>query len=422
MSENILTMDLQLFADVDLNTQTTLSNDLSPEMKTFYSKDLIEMAKAKLVHAQFAEHKPLPKNGGKEVEWRKWSSFKKALKPLEEGVTPKGSAIAVGAVTKKVEQFGDYSTVSDVLELTAIDNVIVEITSKHADNAGLTLDTIARNELITATQVIYAPVVTSSGVTEVNSRAGLTKDAKLTPELIAKAVTQLKKNNAPKINGDYVCIIHPSVAFDLMRHKEWIDAHQYTTSENIYSGELGKLYGVRFVESTEAAVLVGADLTSTSRSITASAISGATITVSGVTAEDAKLLPGREVLLYTGSAYEKATIASATTTSITLTETPAATTVTKLYPGEGGKETDDEKCAVYECIFLGKGAYGDVELEGGGMETIVKQKGSGGTADPLNQRSTIGWKCTGYGVKILIPEYIVKVECGSTFSGVDEAN
>ena len=190
MSEKILTMDLQLFADIDLNTQTTLSNDLSPEMKTFYSKDLIETAKAKLVHAQFAEHKPLPKHGGKEVEWRKWSSFKKALKPLEEGVTPRGSTLAVGTITKKVEEFGDYSTVTDVLELTAIDNVIVEVTSKHADNAGLTLDTIARNELITATQVIYAPVVTSSGVTEVNSRAGLTKDAKLTPELIAKAVTQ----------------------------------------------------------------------------------------------------------------------------------------------------------------------------------------------------------------------------------------
>lgn len=422
MNEKILVMDLQLFADIDLNTQTTLSNDLSSEMKAFYSKDLIEMAKSNLVHAQFAEHKPLPKNGGKEVEWRKWSSFKKALKPLEEGVTPKGSAIAVGTITKKVEQFGDYTTVSDVLELTAIDNVIVEITAKHADNAGLTLDTIARNELITATQVIYAPVVTSSGTVEVTSRAGLTKDAKLTPELVAKAVTQLKKNNAPKINGDYVCIIHPSVAFDLMRSEEWIDAHKYASPENIYKGELGKLYGVRFVESTEAAILVGKNLTSSSRSITASSISGNVITISAISSDDAAALAGREILIYTGSAYEHAQIESATTTKVTLKDTPVATSVTKLYPGEGGKETDDEKCAVYPCIFLGKGAYGDVELEGGGMETIVKQKGSGGTADPLNQRSTIGWKCTGYGVKILIPEYIVKVECGSTFSGVDEAN
>ena len=423
MTEKILTLDLQLFADFDMNTQTTGTAGLSAEMKDFYSKDLIELASPNLIHAQFGSKKPLPKNGGKRVEWRRWSSFKKALKPLTEGVTPNGSKIEVGTITKEVEQFGDYSTVSDVLDLTAIDNVIVEHTAKHADNASLTLDTVVRNELVTGTQVFYAPVINADGsVTEVFSRAGLTANAKLTPEVIARAATILKKNNAPKIDGDYVAIIHPSVAFDLMTHEKWIDISKYKNPEKIFNGEIGKLYNVRFVETTEAAVFCGANLSSESRSLTASKIEGSTVTISSISAEDAQALIGREILLYSGAEYEKAIVEDATTTTITLTATPSVGAVTKIYPGEGGKETENGQCAVYGCIFLGKDAYGVVDLEGGGMEMLVKAKGSGGTADPLEQRATIGWKCTGYGAKILIPEYILRVECGSSFSGIDEAN
>ena len=218
--------DIQMFADVansingslvgtiagsgaygdvtNLNVQTTVTPGL----------------RAELVHNQFAEHKPLPKNSGKIIEWRRWSNFKKALKPLQEGVTPSGSALEVTPVTKKVEQFGDYSTLSDVVQLTAIDPLIVEYTSKHASNARLTLDTIARNELLNGTQVIY-------GNNKASRSALDPDDDHLTPELVAKAVTQLKKQNAPKINGDYVCIIHPSVAFDLMRSEEWQNVKQY---------------------------------------------------------------------------------------------------------------------------------------------------------------------------------------------------
>ena len=415
------------YGDVsNLNVQTTATPGLSPEMKEFYSKDLIELVEAELVHNQFAEHKPLPKNSGKIIEWRRWSNFRKALKPLQEGVTPSGSTLEVTPVTKKVEQFGDYSTLSDVVQLTAIDPLIVEYTSKHASNARLTLDTIARNELLNGTQVIYGGGKTS--------RQALTSSDKLTPELVAKAVTQLKKQNAPKINGDYVCIIHPSVSFDLMMSEEWQNVKQYDPKD-LYNGEIGKLYGVRFVESTEAAVLKGGALSSDCRYLEVEKVEDnttyTTITLKkAITGAERKAIYGAEVLLWTGTAYEIATLetlgsdpaADASITTLNTTEPIVADHVEVIYPGGGGIETNNETTAVYPCIFLGKGAYGDVELSGGGMETIVKPLGSGGTEDPLNQRGTIGWKCTGYGVKILIPEYIVRVEVGSTCSGTDEAN
>ena len=72
----------------------------------------------------------------------------------------------------------------------------------------------------------------------------------LTPTEVNKAVTTLKKAHAPTINGKYVGIIHPSVAFDLRQSKEWVEAHKYAAVTELFNGEIGELHGVRFIEST----------------------------------------------------------------------------------------------------------------------------------------------------------------------------
>ena len=82
-------MNLRLF-DTPLNTTT--SSGMTAEMKTFYSKYLIENAKPALVYDQFGQKHNIPKNGGKTIEFRKYSPLPKATTPLTEGVTPAGKA------------------------------------------------------------------------------------------------------------------------------------------------------------------------------------------------------------------------------------------------------------------------------------------------------------------------------------------
>ena len=215
--------DLQVFAQE--NTQTT--GGLSAEMKTYYG---------------MAATKPLPTGGGKTVEWRKFGSFDKALTPLTEGVTPDGSGISVSYITKELAQYGDYTTVSDMLDLTAIDDVVLEITDRHGANMGLTLDTVTRNEIQQGKQVLYAPAIGADGrKTEVTARGALTAACRLTSEMVAKAATQLKKMNAPTFDGKYVCILHPSVAFDLRQDIVVIEPahtlchHRNTPNTNYYN-------------------------------------------------------------------------------------------------------------------------------------------------------------------------------------------
>ena len=334
---------IQLFA-VQTTLLNTTGNDLSPEMKTYYDMNLIDYAQAALVHDQFGQKRPIPAGKGKTIEFRSFSPLAKALTALTEGVTPSGNILDVKYITAEVHQYGDYIVQSDVLELTALDNTILEATKILGRQAGLTLDTITRDVLNAGTNVMYAPKINAStgAETAVTSRANLDATAVLTVDLVEQAVTELRAQNAPTFDGYYVCILHPYAAYDLMRDPDWRKPHEYVDTQNIYQGELGQIGGCRFVASTEA----------------------------------------------------------------------------KIWRGTGCPTN----LSVFSCLFIGEGAYGVTEIEGGGLQTIVKQKGSAGTADPLDQRSSVGWKALKT-AEILIPTYLIRLECcSSRYSATAQAN
>jgi len=326
----LLPINLSLF---DGNTNVTTDSGLSDEMKTYYSDYLIDLAEPELVHDQFAQKHPIPKNGGKIIEFRKYSPLPKLTTPLTEGVTPDGQKLTMSVITAQVAQYGGFVELSDILLLTAIDNNLVQATKLLGSQAGRTLDTITREVLNGGTNVQYAEG-------QVASRSALyftdeTDNCNLTVDAVRRAVRYLKVMNAKRINGYFAGIIHPDCSYDLMSDPKWVNVKSYSDPEGIYEGEIGRIEGVRFVESSEA----------------------------------------------------------------------------KVFTGEGSGSRD-----VYSTLIIGDNAYGTTEIEGGGLQHIVKQLGSAGTADPLNQRATAGWKATKV-AKRLVEEYMVRIETTSTFTG-----
>ncbi len=436
------TLDLQLFGagDVVHGTQGYVNannanaseayneNGLSAEMKTFYDKTLIELAKPALVFDQLGQKRPIPAGGGQTIEFRRFNSLPKATTPIIEGVTPTGSKLTVTPVTATVDQYGDYVELTDMIELTSVDPIVVEATRQLADQAGRTIDTVVRNQIMGGTNVIYCPNVDEDGnETEVETRYEITENSKLRVKDVFKAAAQLKAMNAPTINGSYVAVIHPYVAYDLMQDAEgkWIDIQKYAAPENILSGEIGTLGGVRFVQSSEAKIYCGTDLTATSKNavvteyknnasdttVTAGEATPYRATVNGATNE----LLGREVLYCKSSgevlAHADIKGVNANTGNVYF-KAPLGITYTSgdyLAPGEGGKDG----IATFATLFIGANAYGTTDIAGGGIEHIVKQKGYGN--DPLNQRSSVGWKATKVAAR-LVEEYMIRVESASSFS------
>lgn len=407
-------LNIKLFDATDYNVQTTTSSDLSDEMKTYYSEYLIDLVEPHLVHDQFAQKKNIPKGSGKTIEFRKYSPLAKALTPLVEGVTPKGNKLSVSTITAEVYQYGDYIAVSDILTLAAIDNNIVQATKILGSQAGRTLDTVTREVMAGGTNVLYAPDIDNPD-TEIIGRQFITPKNKFTADCAFQAKAILSGMNATRINGDtFVAIIHPYAAYDLMRDPEWIDIKKYD-SDDYYKGEIGKIGGIRFVESTEAKIFYGEDLAADARELKVTGISGSTVTFSGGTVETDSLA-GRMVIIE-DNVYA---IVSNTSTTFTLSEEPATDAITiddVIYPGEGGAEG----CAVFAVTVIGENAYATTNIEGGGLEHIFKGLGSSGAADPLNQRATAGWKAT-KAAERLVEEYMLRVECGSKYSTKAKAN
>jgi N4-gp56 family major capsid protein len=381
-------------------------------MKVFYSDYLIDNAVPNLVHDQFGQKHPIPKGRGKTIEFRKYAPLPKALTPLQEGVTPSGNSLTVSTITATVAQYGDYIELSDILLLTAIDNNLLHATKLLGNQAGETLDTITREVLNSGTNIQYAEGQVIARYQLVGGESS--GNHYFTVECVRRAVRTLKNNKAKKINGYYVGIIHPDVAYDLMGDDDWVSASEYAGSTQIFEGEIGKIHGVRFVETTEAKIFHAADLTSTSRTLTVASYSSKVITIAeALTEAQAAALAGRLIIvdgyLYTVASAAAGTAGNATITiSETPTHNPAANDI--IYPGEAGAKGRD----VYSTLILGEDAYGVTEITGGGLENIVKQLGSAGTADPLNQRATTGWKATKT-AEILVENYMVRVETASTF-------
>ena len=239
------------------------ANSLSGELKTFYDTELLENARVELFYAQFAKKQTLPANHGTTVEWRKWNTFAKAGQ-LQEGVIPTGQKFGMSSKTGSINQYGTYATVSDKLEMRAYDDVILGATEEMGASAAETQETLIRDALLVNTNVLYCENITLSTGASAGTptapgemEASATVMSLLTPDMVAKAVTKLKKDRVPTINGKYYAVIHPSVAYDLRKSKEWIEAHKYAATTEIFNGEIGELHGCRFIENVFAPILGG---------------------------------------------------------------------------------------------------------------------------------------------------------------------
>ncbi len=310
-------------AYTNTDTNMTTSSALSAGMQTYYNRELLRTFEPNLVHLQFGDEHRMPPHSGLVMNMRKLIPLETNTKALSEGDPGESVMLAETDVTVQLQQYGEYARCTDKLDLTHLDMDIMRRTKLFGDAGARSIDAVVREELAKCANVIYAGGKAS--------RAELTAADKLTSRELRKAVKTLKKNHAQTFGGYFVAIIGPDTMYDLQEDEAFVKVSQYQDKENIYTGEVGRLFGVRLVETTEA----------------------------------------------------------------------------KIFEGAGTDGAD-----VASVIVLGQYAYGVTSLKGAKPRMIVKPAGSAGTADPLDQISTVGWKMDGFGAKLLQPEYAVRIECG----------
>lgn len=213
----------------------------------------------------------------------------------------------------------------------------------------------------------------------------------------------------------------------------WTDVAEYQDKQKIEKYELGKIYKVKFYESTNAMTFKAQTyIYGTTAAITASANfvanSKKIMTAAKITEDEARAMTGK--MLY--AQYTDSTVAynypvciervnvTASGADIFIRYEPAATITAnwttaksfKLVPYGGGASG----ATVFSTLVYGKDAFGVVELGGSGknVEIIINPPGSAGAADPLRQRGSIAWKVKGFAAVILQDNNIVRIEGGAT--------
>ena len=319
------------------NTTTT---QIPAEVNAFYDRTLLDRAVAAFIHTMFAQVRDLPKNAGTlNIKFRRYGNLTAATTALSEGITPAGSQLSVTDITATVAQYGDFVTITDVLDFSSQDMVLMETAEILGDQAGDTIDQLTRDILAAGTSVSYS----GTGNT---ANGDVAAGDVIDKADVTAAVTTLKLNNAKKIktmvnpstgyntspiNAAFVAIVHPNISNTLRTLSGWVDVQNYPSQKGVMPHEIGYLEEVRFIETTNA----------------------------------------------------------------------------KVFTGEGTGAID-----VYGTLILGANAYGITRISGEAMKNIVKPLGSAGSADPLDQRTTSGWKAT-FVAKILNDDFMTRIVSAS---------
>lgn len=317
-----------------MNTGTA---QIPAEVNNFYDRTLLFRAVPLFVHTRWAQVRDIPRKAGTTtIKFRRYGNLTAATTPLTEGITPNGSQLSVTDITATVLQYGDFVTITDVLDYISQDPVLMEAAEILGDQMGDTLDQLTRDILVAGTNVYY-------GGTGRTARNQVAAGEIITDTLIKKVVRLLKNNKARRmtkmvnattgygttpLNASYIGLVHPNVTYDLKGVTGWTPIEKYSSTNGVMEGEVGKVDEVRFVESPNC----------------------------------------------------------------------------KVFTGAGAAAID-----IYATLIFGSDAYGTTRISGEAMKNIVKPLGSAGTADPLEQRATSGWKAT-FIAKILNDAFLVRVE------------
>ena len=292
------------------NTTTTLSD----QYQNYFSKKLLTYAVQALVLDQFGSKTPLPaKSGHKAISMFRWDTPKATdINTLTEGdASSVGErAIALTKISKTLIQRGQIVKLTDILNATDLFSSMQQSVKINGQDAAIDMDNITRNILVgsnvgdnvnsgaTAMEGTYStdPATNldngdsliemyasgtkqSASGGEYSTFESTTSGNTLDGAAVLNAVTQLKVNRAqPTKGGNYACVASPQVLSDLMQatDKAWLNAAQYSNVEELYKGEVGRLYGAKFVTTTNPFVTADALGTDADRFIYDAAAGGGT--------------------------------------------------------------------------------------------------------------------------------------------------
>ncbi len=305
------------------NIMTTTS-DVDPAVAVTYERTLLEPPQPKYIYAKYAQKASISRKSGNQIKFRRYPRLAAATTPLTEGITPSGSKLSKVDILAQVNQYGDYITITDVVDLTVEDPTILIAVERQSDQMNNTVDQLVRDYLCASASSTTCSngtgTATLLNATDIESVVMTLRgnDAEYMTQRIKAGTGQ----GTSPINAAFRALADQVLENDLEDVTGFKAVINYSTDGSVDESEWGSTGHVRWETSTQG---------------------------------------------YTSGSN-------------------------------------------YYCPVLAKEAYAMIGLDGGNAQPIIKAFGSGGTADPLDQRATVGWKMW-QAVRILQDLYVHVLIC-----------
>lgn len=230
-------------------------NALTAEQHTCYQDAMLERLLPELYYMKYGEKKNIPKQKGATTNFRRLNSLAVSTTALTEGVTPDGVNLDITAINATVKEYGNWTKISEFINLTGFDPLMIETSELMGENAGESMDTIVKDTIAAGTNVVYAGGKASRDLVAAADKITALDILKVRRTLKRNKVKQIKLPNG---GSGWIAFIHTDVAMDLMQTDEWKKANVENGTKNFEDGIIGKLYGIFFIEVDNGVVFEGA--------------------------------------------------------------------------------------------------------------------------------------------------------------------
>jgi N4-gp56 family major capsid protein len=221
---------------------------LAPEVQTYYEKVFLERGNYALVLDQGAQKRTQAGGAGRTINFTRRDNIAITSTPLTEGTNPSGSAISSSTVSVTLSEYGFSTTTSKLVSLVGIDQNMKETVEQVGQQQGETLNRVVRTELENGTA--YIP--------NAHTTADWAAGDIISASAIRTIVKNLELKNAiPYADGMFLGKTNPYSKFNLLADTAWLNAKTYSDVKDLYKGEMGELYQVRFINNKDVASQVG---------------------------------------------------------------------------------------------------------------------------------------------------------------------
>jgi N4-gp56 family major capsid protein len=191
---------------------------------------------------------------GSSVQFTIVADLAAAITPLSEAVDVTPAVLSDSVVLVTLLEYGNAVTTSALARGTSFVNLDPVVANAVGFNAGISVDTVARNVLTGGTNVAYC---IGDGSVVATSRATVQPKNTLVAADVRSARAALVRQNVANIGGYYFAFCHPDTLYDLRGQTgsaTWNEPHAYSTPDNIWTGEVGSFSGFRFIETPRAQI------------------------------------------------------------------------------------------------------------------------------------------------------------------------